>query len=306
LKRNNTLLFVFFILFCFKAEAQNGFDAFFKPSDSLNKKRLNTVIVSEAIIGSTTLIALNQAWYADYPRSDFHFINDNFEWLQMDKAGHVFSAYHLGSFGAKALKWSGADKKSQLLYGSTLGLTFLTAVEVFDGFSANWGASLGDVAANVSGTALFVSQELLWDEQRIVPKFSFHRTPYASARPNVLGSSFSEQILKDYNGQTYWLSANIHSFFKSSKTIPKWLNVAVGYGAEGMITGEDEFVNAVFLPTDKRYRQFYLSLDVDLTKIETKSHFVKTILTVFNTIKIPAPTFEIKGSGGTKFHLLYF
>ena len=302
----NIFLFVFFVGFCFNAKAQNNFDNFFKPSDSLYKKRLNTVIVSEAVIGSATLVALNQAWYADYPRSDFHFINDNAEWLQMDKAGHVFSAYHLGSFGANALKWSGADKKSQLLYGSTLGLTFLTAVEVFDGFSANWGASLGDVAANVSGTALFVSQELLWDEQRIVPKFSFHTTPYASARPNVLGSSFSEQILKDYNGQTYWLSANIHSFFKSSKVVPKWLNVAVGYGAEGMITGKDEFVNTVFLPTDKRYRQFYLSLDVDLTKIETKSHFIKTILTVFNTIKIPAPTFEIKGLGGTKFHWVYF
>lgn len=306
LKIRNILFFVFFVGFCFKAKAQNDFDNFFKPSDSLHKKRLNTVIVSEAVIGSATLIALNQAWYADYPHSDFHFINDNAEWLQMDKAGHVFSAYHLGSFGAKALKWSGADKKSQLLYGSTLGLAFLTTVEVMDGFSANWGASLGDVAANVSGTALFVSQELLWDEQRIVPKFSFHTTPYASARPNVLGSSFSEQILKDYNGQTYWLSANIYSFFKSSRTIPKWLNVAVGYGAEGMIIGKDEFVNTVFLPTDKRYRQFYLSLDVDLTKIETKSHFVKTILTVFNTIKIPAPTFEIKGLGGTKFHWLYF
>ncbi|WP_439553476.1 DUF2279 domain-containing protein [Flavobacterium macrobrachii] len=301
----NFFLLVFLLNF-FTLFSQNNFDKFFKPSDSLNKKRLNTVIVSEAIVGSATLIALNQAWYADYPRSDFHFINDNAEWLQMDKAGHVFSAYHLGSFGSNALKWSGADKKSQLLYGSTLGLTFLTAVEVFDGFSANWGASLGDVAANVSGTALFVSQELLWDEQRIVPKFSFHTTPYASARPNVLGSSFSEQILKDYNGQTYWLSANIHSFFKSSKVVPKWLNVAVGYGAEGMITGKDEFVNTVFLPSDKRYRQFYLSLDVDLTKIETKSHFVKTILTVFNTIKIPAPTFEIKGLGGTKFHWVYF
>jgi len=97
----------------------------------------------------------------------------------------------------------------------------------------------------------------------------------------------------------------MYSFAKSSK-IPKWLNVAVGYGAEGMITGNDEFTNSVFLPESKRYRQFYLSLDVDLTKIETKSHFVKTILTIFNTIKIPAPAIEIKGSGGTKLHFIYF
>lgn len=285
--------------------AQNGIENFLKPSDTLNKKRLKTLVISEVAIGSATLIALNQIWYADYPRSNFHFINDNAEWLQMDKVGHVFSTYHLASFGANALKWSGASCKSQLIYGSTLGLAFMTTVEVFDGYSANWGASLGDIAANVSGTALFVSQELLWKEQRIVPKFSFHTTPYASARPNVLGSSVSEQILKDYNGQTYWLSANIYSFAKSS-SFPKWLNIAFGYGAEGMITGNDELVNTVFLPESKRYRQFYLSLDIDLTKIETKSHFIKTLLTIFNSVKIPAPTFEIKGSGGAKFHLLYF
>ena len=291
---------------CFQfTTAQNSIDNFLKPSDTLNKKRLKTLVISEAAIVTATLVGLNQVWYADYPRSEFHFINDNAEWLQMDKVGHVFSSYHLGSLGANSLKWAGASRKSQLIYGSTLGLGFLTVVEIFDGYSANWGASVGDVAANVGGTALYVSQELLWKEQRIVPKFSFHTTPYASARPNVLGSSLPEQILKDYNGQTYWLSANIHSIAKSS-SIPKWLNIAFGYGAEGMITGNDEFVNTIFLPESTRYRQFYLSFDLDLTKIKTKSHFIKTVLTVFNSIKIPAPTFEIKGSGRTKFHLLYF
>ena len=298
----------YIVLFCFISTflfAQSSIDNLLKPSDTLNHKRLKTLVISEASIGTAALVGLNQVWYAEYPRSNFHFINDNAEWLQMDKAGHFFSTYHLGSFGANALKWSGASRKSQLIYGATLGLAFMTTVEVFDGYSANWGASLGDVTANISGTALYVSQELLWNEQRIVPKFSFHTTPYASRRPNVLGSSLQEQILKDYNGQTYWLSVNINSFIKNSK-IPKWLNIAFGYGAEGMITGNDEFVNTIFLPESKRYRQFYLSLDVDLTKIETKSHFVKTILTVFNSIKIPAPTFEIKGCGGSKMHLIYF
>ncbi len=285
---------------------QNSLERFLKPADTLNKSRLKTLVITETVIGGATLIGLNQLWYADYPRSNFHFINDNNEWMQMDKMGHLFSSYHLGSYGANALKWSGANRKNQLLYGSTLGLAFLTTVEVFDGYSQKWGASMGDVAANISGTALFVSQELLWKEQRIIPKFSFHTTSYAKVRPEVLGSSLSEQILKDYNGQTYWLSVNLHSFAKTTK-IPKWLNVAIGYGADGMITGnEDETDTTISLPESQRYRQFYLSLDVDLTKIETKSHFVKTILTIFNTIKIPAPTFEIKGSGGTKLHLIYF
>ena len=284
---------------------QGKLDAFLKPTDTLSIPRRNTVIISEAALSAAVLVGLNQIWYADYPRSDFHLINDNAEWLQMDKAGHVFTCYHFGSFGKNALSWSGVSRKDQLLYGSTLGFAFMSAVEVMDGYSSNWGASLGDVAANAVGTALYVSQELAWKEQRIIPKFSFHTTPYASVRPNVLGSSFNEQVLKDYNGQTYWLSANLHLFFKQSK-IPKWFNVAIGYGAEGMITGNEVLVNTVFLPESERLRQFYLSFDADLTKIKTKSHVLKTIFYIFNMIKIPAPTFEINDRGDCKFRYLYF
>lgn len=280
-------------------------DSFLKPSDSLNTKRQNTVIISEVVLASGTLVGLNQLWYADYPKSEFHFINDNSEWLQMDKAGHLFSSYHLGRFGAELLQWSGANKKKQLVYGAGLGFAFLTAVEVFDGFSAEWGASSGDIIANASGTALYVSQELIWKEQRITPKFSFHTTQYANQRPEVLGSSFAEQILKDYNGQTYWLSVNLYSFSKDSK-IPKWLNLALGYGGDGMITGNKENYSQNSSLNEQRFRQYYLSLDVDLTKIKTKSHFLKTIFSVLNTVKIPAPTIEIRQFNGIKWHLIYF
>lgn len=298
--------FPIFFLIGFQAIfGQSKMDSFLKPSDSLNIKRQNTVIVSEAVLASGTLIGLNQLWYADYPKSDFHFINDNSEWLQMDKLGHSFSSYHLGRFGAEMLQWSGASKKNQLVYGAGLGFAFLTAVEVFDGFSAEWGASSGDIIANASGTALYVSQELLWKEQRITPKFSFHNTQYASQRPAVLGSSLTEQILKDYNGQTYWLSVNLYSFSKDSK-IPKWLNLALGYGGDGMITGNKENYSQNLTSNPERFRQFYFSLDADLTKINTKSHFLKSIFSVLNTVKIPAPTIEIRQFNGIKWHLIYF
>ena len=300
--------FVFLLLFWMVAPigfSQNTAASFFKPADSLQLKRQNAVVISEAVLATGTLIGLNQVWYADYPKSDFHFINDNEEWLQMDKAGHVFSSYHLGRLGSEMLQWSGATKKNQLLYGAGLGFAFLTAVEVLDGYSSEWGASLGDIVANASGTALYVSQELMWKEQRITPKFSFHTTKYASYRPEVLGSSFSEQILKDYNGQTYWLSVNLHSFAKDSK-IPKWLNVALGYGADGMITGNIENVTPISISNPKRFRQFYLSLDVDLTRIKTKSHFLKTVFSVLNTVKIPAPTIEFVHLNDIKYHFIYF
>jgi Predicted periplasmic lipoprotein (DUF2279) len=296
-------LFVLSISFGFP---QSKLDNLLKPADSLNKSRRNTVVISELGLSGAALIGLNQLWYANYSKSNFHTINDNIEWLQMDKVGHVYSSYQLGSIGANTLKWSGASRKSQLLYGATLGFLFLSTVEVMDGYSSQWGFSGGDLAANAGGTVLYVSQELLWKEQRIVSKFSFHTTPYPALRPSVLGGTFPEQLLKDYNGQTYWLSGNLHSFAKQSK-IPKWLNVALGYGAEGMITANNnELINTVFLPQKERVRQFYLSFDADLTKIKTKSHLLKTVFSLVNTLKIPAPTFEMQSDGKSKFHLLYF
>ncbi len=282
--------------------SQSGINQFLKPSDSLNKPRRNSVVISETTLATATLIGLNQLWYADYPRSSFKTIDDSSGWLQVDKLGHAFSAYQLTSFGASTLNWAGVRKKDQLLYGSILSLGFLTAVEVMDGFSEEWGFSWTDMAANAAGTGLYVGQELLWDEQRILLKYSFHRTQYAQQRPDKLGNGLAEEFLKDYNGQTYWLSANINSFLKIDG-VPNWLNFAFGYGADGMLTGEPN--DPLFL-NQNRTRQYYLSLDVDLSRIKTNSNLLKTIFSVFNVIKVPFPTLEFNSNGRVKMHYLYF
>jgi hypothetical protein len=50
------------------------------------------VFITEAVLASGALIGLNQLWYSDYPKSEFHFINDNADWLQMDKGGSFYSS----------------------------------------------------------------------------------------------------------------------------------------------------------------------------------------------------------------------
>ena len=277
-------------------------NTFLKPSDTLNIKRRNAVVVSETALGASALIGLNELWYKDYDRSKFHTINDLDEWMQMDKIGHAFSSYQLARVGADVFNWSGVSKKDQLIYGATFGFTFLSAVEIFDGFSKEWGFSWSDIGANALGTGLYIGQELLWEEQRLQLKYSFHQTPYAAMRPERLGNSFIEQMFKDYNGQTYWLSANLDAFFKEAN-FPKWLNIAIGYSANGMLTGENEPVNNMFTSQD-RYRQFYLSFDVNLTNINTKSRVLKTIFSVLNVIKVPLPTIEFNSKNKTVFHLL--
>ncbi|MBL4623637.1 MAG: DUF2279 domain-containing protein, partial [Flavobacteriales bacterium] len=243
------------------------------PSVIYNPKRAAIVAGIELFGYSSAMLTLNNLWYKDYPRSSFHWFNDNQQWLQMDKMGHATTSYYMGKVGIDALKWAGVSDNTSAIYGGMLGLVFLTSVEVFDGLSEEWGASSGDVIANLSGVGLLIGQELLWKEQRVMLKFSTHFSPYAQYRPNVLGGSWNERFLKDYNGQTYWLSINLKAFAGKESPIPNWLNLAVGYSADGITGGSQNYKfdndgNAI--PEFERQRQFFLSLDVDLTRIKTK------------------------------------
>ena len=134
--------FYLLIILCIGTSLQAQ-QSFFKKSDSLNIKRRNAVFLTEATLASGTLIALDKMWYSDYPRSSFHFNNDNNQWLQMDKMGHVMTSYYVGKVGMEVLDWAGVSKKNQLIYGATFGFTFLTAVEILDGHSKN-GEHLGE------------------------------------------------------------------------------------------------------------------------------------------------------------------
>lgn len=280
-----------------------------------NKKRIQLVAAANIAGYGGALVALNAIWYAKYPRSGFHFFNDNAEWLQMDKAGHVYSAYLESNASMEMWRWAGLPRKERIWIGGLSGVAYQSIIEILDGFSAEYGFSPGDFAANILGSATFVAQELAWDEQRIKIKFSFHRKNYGEAdldaRANDLyGKTEAERFIKDYNAQSYWVSANIHSFFPEAK-LPRWLNISVGYGAEGMFGARSNIAvakngNVIFDRSDiRRYRQWYLSPDVDFTKIRTNKKGVKVLLFVLNSFKFPAPTLEYS-KGSFKGHWVVF
>ncbi len=271
--------------------------AFASDSLSLFKKRKLALGISSIALTTGSLIYLNQAWYQQYNTSKFHSFNDNEEWFQMDKFGHAFTTYQTGRLMMSAMEWAGYSKKKQILIGGLSGFAYMSAIEVMDGYSDGWGFSRGDMAANALGSGLAIGQKALWNEQRIQLKFSFYSSKYAKYNPNLLGEFFTTQILKDYNGQIYWLSINPSSFIKKENKFPKWLNVAFGYGANGMIGARnndnvilDEAGNSIYF---NRYRQGYLSLDVDLTRIKTKSKLLKAVFSCLNIIKIPFPNLEV-------------
>ncbi len=293
--RRLTFVFLFLSSLCY-AQRDPGHPAFFSPDTSLNKARLLGVVSTEAALSTGSLIVLGQAWYSDYPRTTFHTFDDNREWLQMDKAGHVVTAYTVGRYGLRLLEWAGVRHKSAVWFGGLTGFAYQGAIEMLDGYSSGWGFSWSDVGANALGSGLLIGQELLWKEQRIALKYSFRKSGYAQYRPELLGTTFAEQLLKDYNGQTYWLSVNVASFLGGQTRFPQWLNVAFGYGANGMTGGHENpplYNSAGNAVTFERYRQYYLSFDVDLTKIPTRSPFLKTVFETFGFLKIPAPGLEL-------------
>ncbi|MEE9372704.1 MAG: DUF2279 domain-containing protein [Saprospiraceae bacterium] len=303
-----------------------SFDVYSQVSpDSLQNSRLTWTTTVLSIGYGTTTYLLNEAWYNDYPRSSFHFYNDWGEWEHMDKIGHIFSSQFQSIYAYHLYKWAGVADKKSITYGALTALLFQSTIEVLDGFSSQWGFSVPDFGANVLGASLFVVQQATWGSQNILFKVSggvrsYDQMVTSNSGQSILlndraddlfGNNAPSRLLKDYNAQTYWVSLNIKEIINAKKW-PNWLNMSIGYGAENMFGGFDNS----WLADDKyfnlkerdfpRYHQFYFSPDIDLTRIPTKSKFVKSLLQILNVFKVPFPTLEITSNGGFYFHFIKF
>ncbi|MBB1284998.1 DUF2279 domain-containing protein [Flavisolibacter sp. BT320] len=250
-----------------------------------------------------SFLFLSQAWYEDYPKTGLHTFNDAGEWQQVDKVGHGWTAYHTSRLTSDLWRWAGVSEKTALWVGTGSSMLYMLSIEYLDGRSAKWGWSWADVGANFSGAALYVGQQAAWKEQRIGFKFSSSVKQYGQddlqeRADDLFGSSFQGRLLKDYNAQIYWISANLKAFLPQSH-LPDWFNIAFGYGAENMFGGYenialDEDGNLSFDRRDlKRFRQWYLAPDVDFTRIKTNSKVLRTVFSALNVLKFPAPALEL-------------
>lgn len=307
-------LFLLFLIFVhFNVFSQLGKTLTY--SDTINPKRIAFAHTAIATSSITSFFGLYQLWYKKYPQSSFHLFNDNKGWLQMDKFGHFYSAYSYSKNITEAYRWAGISQKKSSIYGSLGGFTYLLVVEILDGHSAQWGFSMGDIVSNTLGSSLFLIQELAWKKQIINPKFSVRFINYSDdvrQRANDLfGTSFSQRVLKDYNAQTYWLSFNPQTILGIKKDNKfSFINLSFGYGAENMY---GTFQNSFPMSDETfdrsnliRYRQFYVSPDIDFTKIKTKYKSLKAIFFILSSIKMPLPGIEYNSLNQLKFHWVIF
>ena len=284
------------------------------PLHASSKNRLWLVTGANVAAWTGSFIALNQAWYKGYPRSKFHFFNDNKEWNQMDKIGHAWTAYRISRLSAGMWKWAGLPDKKSAWIGGISGIAYQSIIEIQDGFSSEWGFSWGDMTANMIGSATFTAQALTWKEQRIQIKLSNSPYNYPSdlreRRDQLFGKSFLTRMLKDYNSQAYWISANLRSFFPKTN-LPSWLNVSAGYASDLMLGGiENKWIDKMGMPHDRtdipRIRRFFIAPDLEFAKIKTKSKLLHIVFMLINGMKLPAPALEFNSKGKFRLHGIYF
>lgn len=289
---------------------------FFEPADSLHKKRIIYLSTGIGVGYASAMTGLNYIWYKGTEKSKFHFFNDAKEWQQVDKMGHFHTAYFESVWSTQLLKWAGVPHKKAAIYGSLMGFTFQSSIEIFDGFSEKWGASWSDIGFNALGSGLALSQNLLWNEQRIRTKYSFHQVTYPDAQLeqraiDLYGNGQIERIIKDYNSLVIWLSITPSRFMKNPHPSRSWLALSVGYAGGDMYGGfdnswEDENGNVIDRNDIEQYRRFFFSLDVDFEMIPAKKKGWKTLLSVMNIVKAPMPALEVNTKGEILFHPMFY
>src|SRR5258708_17613950 len=149
---------------------------FCRNSKQYDPGRVTGVICAEAALGTAVTIGLNYLWYKKFPRSPFHFFNDNNEWLNMDKMGHATTAYNIAAIQSDLLRWGGVKAGTSALFGTLTALGFLSMIEIMDGHSVKWGFSKGDMLANLAGCLLVEGQQLLWGQERTVRRYVYDHT----------------------------------------------------------------------------------------------------------------------------------
>ncbi len=337
---SRTLLLILIILFPLFSLAQNTSrqdtnyiqpnpkQPFLIPSDTFNKKRFYISVGTGVGLYSAFTIGLWEAWYKETELTKFHTFDDWGEWQQVDKAGHLYTAYNYSRWAFQGARWTGMSRKPAAWTSAGVGVLLQSTTEIMDGYASKWGFSWGDMTFNALGSGLFLAQELTWEEQRITLKVSSNpqnfpdlifkgvghngRISLKDRDIELYGKSYAARFIKDYNAQINWLSFNLKSFAPASR-IPPWLNLSIGYGAANMMSGrgydwvgKDGLAYSVAPSALPRYRQFFISTDIELSRLPIKGPLWKMLVYGVHHFKFPGPALEINTLGKVKMHWLFW
>lgn len=171
-----------------------------------------------------------------------------------DKFGHAYFGYASTRLLTWSFQWAGNDALRSRRLGAGLTGSLLLAVEVFDGFTEEFGFGAGDLLMNGVGIGLgwLLESHPAWDEL-----FDFRLRYWPSDRKEREEDGTS--IAEDYSGQTYLLLLKASGVPALRRhTLLRYLEVAVGYGSRGYRPER---------PPEERERNVYYGLSLNLARL---------------------------------------
>jgi hypothetical protein len=281
---------------------------FLSASKDTDPQKVKILVIGCVLFYITIMMGLWISWYGNQDRVDFHWFDDSQEWLYMDKLGHVYTAYIIAMTLYRLWKWTGISKEKNIFYTVSMTWVWQASYEYFDGLYIAYGASLYDLAANTLGLLLFVLQIVYFNSILLWLKWSVHLSPWAIIRPDLLGNNIFIQLIKDYNGHTYWYSLDVNKWL-GLKYWPSWLMICIGIGADGLLGGVDNVWSDVQNNIQDyshvmRTNRWYVSIDINPFLIDIK--WIRYILAPFNYMKIPCPCLELSVESGISWHWVKF
>lgn len=222
-------------------------------------------------------------WWKDQRRF-FKFAEDGYYARNIDKLSHIYTANVFTVSTAYAYEWTGISPAKSLLYGAITAMAYETYIEINDGFAPNWGFDWIDMASNFFGALYPFAQK----EAPLLENFTFKW----SFKPKWLKGKVqnTDDLLDDYTNMTFWLGVSPKGLLPKgiAKYYPGFLGFAFGLSVK----------NASHVKgSTNAYREWYVSLDYDITKLPGDSDFLKKLKKVLNFYHFPAPAVKVSPTG---------
>ena len=229
-------------------------------------------------------IYYKNTWWKDQRRF-FKFAEDGYYARNVDKVSHIYTANFFTVSTATAYEWAGISPKNSLLYGAITAMAYETYIEINDGFAPIWGFDWIDMGANIFGVLYPYFQE----EAPILKNFTFKW----SFQPDWISKKVNNNndLLDDYTNMTFWLGVSPKGLLPKNiaKHYPGFLGFAIGLSLK----------NASHAPggTRNAYREWYIALDYDITKLPGDTDFLKKLKKILNFYHFPSPAVRVSPSG---------
>jgi hypothetical protein len=266
------VLLVLFVLVTARADAQH---------DSASTLGIAAASLIPAAGITAIIIGNQQAFWRYATEVPFHISNDPPYSMHIDKFSHMYMSAG-GSDGMRAsYRLAGLSNTTSSWLGAGLTLLCGTAIELEDARHGNdpqYGFSPGDFAADIIGASLPVLKNYYPTLERLDVKLSMW--PSAAYK-----SGQYKTISDDYESQYYWLSMDLHDW----TPLPRWLNVALGFGCENL------YRNAYANPSadGQPYTDLYIAPDINLKGLPIEGKTWRTIADILSYVRIPFPTLQV-------------